>query len=215
MGVLTIRTVNVKEFCNRLKKLEIKANQPKQSQSSEKYRINHNIRAKEVRVIGQDGELIGIKSLKEALTIARDAELDLVEVAPNAAPPVCKLIDYSKFKYQLQKKEAEAKKNRTDNAAKEVKIRYCTDKGDLDTKLRQVRKFLGDGYKVKLSMSFKGREREFINLGKEKFDRIIEQLVDTANLEERPAFQGGQLYLMLSPLKKVPNKRAEEQKLAS
>jgi translation initiation factor IF-3 len=198
-----------------LNKSVIKINQPKQFQQSEKHRINNSIKAKEVRVIGEKGEQIGIKSIREALMLAQEADLDLVEVAPDASPPVCKLIDYSKFKYQLQKKEAEAKKNRTDNAAKELKIRYCTDKGDLDTKLRQARKFLTDGYKVKLSMAFKGREREFINLGKEKFNQIIQQLADVANIEENSSFQGGQLFIMLSPLKKGQGKQAEAQKLVS
>jgi translation initiation factor IF-3 len=198
-----------------LKNLGIKLNQPKPVQQTEKHRINGQIRAKEVRVIGANGEQIGIKPVREALILAQEAELDLVEVAPNASPPVCKLIDYGKFKYQLQKKEAEAKKNRTDNAAKELKVRYSTDKGDLDTRIKQARKFLADGYKVKFSMSFKGREREFINLGKEKFEQVIEQLAEVANIDERPSFQGGQLYVMLSPLKKTQGKRAEEHSLAS
>ena len=180
-------------------------------QQPEQHRINAKIKAKEVRIIGENGEQIGIKTIQEALTLAQEANLDLVEVAPNASPPVCKLIDYGKFKYRLQKKKAEAKKNRTDNTVKELKIRYCTDKGDLDTKIKQARKFLNDGYKVKFSMRFKGRERSFIHLGQEKLEQVVENLKDIANLEERSSFTGGQLYMILSPLKNKATQQLESQ----
>ncbi len=168
-------------------------------QPQEQYRINTKIKATEVRVIGESGEQIGIKPVVEALELAKEAGLDLVEVAANVSPPVCKIIDYGKFKYRLQKKEASARKNRTDNTVKELKLRYCTDTGDLETKLRQARKFLADGSKVKFSMRFRGRERAFTNLGQKKLDDIVKQLSDVANLEESSLLKGSQLHIVLGP----------------
>ncbi len=168
-------------------------------QPQEQYRINTKIRTKEVRLIGESGEQIGIIPVEQALVLAQEAGLDLVEVAANASPPVCKIIDYGKFKYRLQKKEASARKNRTDNAVKELKLRYCTDTGDLETKLRQARKFLTDGSKVKFSMRFRGRERAFTHLGKEKLDNIVKQLSEVANLEESSPLKGSQLHIVLAP----------------
>ena len=146
---------------------------PVQPQQSEVYQFNSKIKAKEVRVIDNNGQQLGIKPIQEALSLAQNAELDLVEVAPDASPPVCKIIDYGKFKYRLQKKEAEARKNRTDNAVKELKLRYCTDTGDLNTKLKHARRFLADGCKVKFSMRFRGRERAFMKLGNEKLEQVV------------------------------------------
>lgn len=168
-------------------------------EQSNQYRVNKRIRAKEVRVVDNDGEQVGIKPLQEAISLAQQAELDLVEVAPNASPPVCKIIDYGKFKYQLQKKEAQAKKNRTENSVKELKLRYCTDTGDLDTKLKHARKFLSDGCKVKFSMRFRGRERAFMKLGREKLDHIVERLSDVGNLDGNSNYNGSQLSIMLEP----------------
>lgn len=165
----------------------------------DKHRINKSIRADEVRVIGENGEQVGIKSLQEALMLAKEEELDLVEVASEASPPVCKLIDYGKFKYRLQKKEAEAKKNQTDNTVKELKVRYCTDSGDLNTKLKHARKFLSNGCKVKFSMRFRGRERAFVNLGQEKLEQIAKQLSDVANLDELSSQSKSQMHVLLTP----------------
>ena len=128
-------------------------------QRQDKHKTNERIKAQEVRVIDNNGEQVGIQPLQQALALATEKQLDLVEIAPQASPPVCKLIDYGKYKYQLQKKEAEAKKNQRDNAVKELKVRYCTDVGDLKTKLRHARSFLSDGNKVKFSMRFRGGRR--------------------------------------------------------
>ncbi|MGF1480762.1 MAG: translation initiation factor IF-3 [Cyanophyceae cyanobacterium] len=165
----------------------------------DKHCINKNIRADQVRVIDDSGQQVGVKPLQEALVLAREAELDLVEVAPEASPPVCKLIDYGKFKYRLQKREAEAKKKQTDNTVKELKVRYCTDSGDLNTKLKHARKFLANGCKVKFSMRFRGRERAFVNLGREKLEQIVQQLSDVANLDELSSQSKSQMHALLTP----------------
>ncbi len=165
----------------------------------EQYRINDRIRAEQVRVIDSEGEQVGIQPLQQALSLATEQRLDLVEIAPQASPPVCKLIDYGKFKYQLQKKEADAKKNQRDNAVKELKIRYCTDIGDLRTKLKQARGFLSNGNRVKFSMRFRGREKAFVHLGKEKLEQLVGQLSDVANIYESNLRGRGQVYITLSP----------------
>ena len=168
-------------------------------QQQDKHKTNNKIKADRVRVIDSSGEQVGILSLQEALNLAEEQKLDLVEIAPTASPPVCKIIDYGKFKYRLQKKEAEAKKNQTDNAIKELKIGYCTDKGDLDTKLRHARKFLSNGNKVKFSMRFRGREKAFVNLGKEKLEGIVKQLADVSNVDEINSRSKAQMHIILAP----------------
>ena len=165
----------------------------------EQHRINDRIRAEQVRVIDSNGEQVGIQPLQQALSLATEQRLDLVEIAPQASPPVCKLIDYGKFKYQLQKKEADAKKNQRDNAVKELKIRYRTDIGDLKTKLKQARGFLSSGNRVKFSMRFRGREKAFVHLGKEKLEQLVGQLSDVANIYESNLRGKGQVYITLSP----------------
>ena len=168
-------------------------------QNQDQHRINHKIRAQQVRVIDSNGEQVGIQPLQQALSLAEESQLDLVEIAPQAEPPVCKLIDYGKYKYQLQKKESEAKKKQTDNAVKELKIGYRTDIGDLKTKMRQARNFLSDGNRVKISMRFRGREKAFVHLGKEKLEQIVEQLSDVANVYERNLRSRSQVYITVSP----------------
>ena len=167
--------------------------------NQDQYRINDRIRAQQVRVIDGDGEQVGIQPLQQALSLAQERQLDLVEIAPQAEPPVCKLIDYGKFKYQLQKKESEAKKKQTDNAVKELKIGYRTEIGDLKTKMRQARNFLSSGNRVKISMRFRGREKAFVHLGKEKLEQIVEQLSDVANVYERNLRSRSQVYITVSP----------------
>jgi translation initiation factor IF-3 len=165
------------------------------------HRINDFITAKEVRVILPDGEQAGVLQIRDALQKAQELELDLVEVAPQAKPPVCKILDYGKFKYKEQKKEAEAKKNRTENTIKELRLRYRTDSGDLEVKLKHAREFLAEGDKVKFVMRFKGREAMYTDLGREKFDVIIQRLADVAVVDERsPAF-GRQIHITFAPAK--------------
>jgi len=178
-----------------------KGRRPFRDQPQDAHRINHKITAKEVRLIAGDGEQLGVMALRDALQAAEDADLDLMEVSPNANPPVCKLIDYGKFKYKEQKKETEAKKKRSEQQIKELRIRYRTDVGDLETKLKRAREFLEEGDKVKFSMRFKGREIMYIDLGRDKFDTIVERLADVATVDERSPQQGRQLFMTLAPLK--------------
>lgn len=165
------------------------------------HRINDFITAREVRVISATGEQLGVMQLRDALLKAQELELDLVEVAPTSKPPVCKILDYGKFKYKEQKKEAEAKKKRTETSLKEIRLRYRTDIGDLETKLKQARDFLAEGDKVKFSMRFKGREAMYLDLGREKFDTIVERLADVAAVDERSPIAGRQIHIVLSPVK--------------
>lgn len=173
----------------------------RQQQPPDAHRINSRIIAREVRVIGADGEQLGILGIRQALEAAEQAGLDLVEVAPQASPPVCRIMDYGKFKYREQKKEAEARKKRTETHVKELRLRYRTEKGDLETKLKHAREFLAEGDKVKFTMRFQGREVMFANLGMQKIDAIIEQLADISTVDERSPLTGRQFYVILAPLK--------------
>lgn len=165
------------------------------------HRINHRITAREVRLITDTGEQAGVLSLKDALTMAENVGLDLVEVSPEAKPPVCRLMDYGKFKYREQKKEAEARKKRFESETKELRIRYRTDVGDLETKLKQAREFLGEGHKVKFTMRFKGREAMYVELGVEKFQQIIDRLGDVGVIDDRSPPFGRQIHITFSPAK--------------
>lgn len=165
------------------------------------HKINDRITSHQVRLILDGGEQKGVVLLKQALELAQEAGLDLVEVSPNADPPVCKLMDYGKFKYREQKKEAEAKKKRSETSTKELRIRYRTDVGDLETKLKKARGFLEEGDKVKFSMRFRGREIMYQNLGVEKFNSIVEELADIAAVDERSPVAGRQIYIVLAPNK--------------
>lgn len=165
-------------------------NQLPQQQSSEKEaRINRRIRAREVRLIGADGSQLGIVTLTQALEIAEEEGLDLVEVAPDSKPPVCRVMDYGKFKYQKKKRQAEAKKRQVQVVLKEVKIRYKTDEHDLQTKVNQARRFLGEGNKVKFVMFFKGREVQFAELGYHVMEKVAAELMDVAVLERPPRME--------------------------
>jgi translation initiation factor IF-3 len=165
------------------------------------HRINELITAKEVRVISSTGEQLGILNTRDALAKAQELELDLVEVAPQAKPPVCKILDYGKFKYKEQKKEAEARKNRSETTTKELRLRYRTDIGDLELKIRQAREFLAEGDKVKFVMRFKGREAMYIDLGREKLDQIQQSLADVAIVDERSPNSGRQIFVTFAPAK--------------
>lgn len=165
------------------------------------HRINGRIVAREVRVISDTGEQLGILSIRDALAAAERVELDLVEVSPNSTPPVCKIMDYGKFKYKEQKKAAEAKKHRTETETKELRIRYSTDSGDLETKLKQARDFIEEGNKVKFSMRFRGREVTYVNLGAQKFNTIAERLQDIAIIDERSPSTGRQIHIVFAPSK--------------
>ncbi len=158
-------------------------------QTDKEARINRRIRAKEVRLIGADGSQLGIVSLTQALELADEVGQDLVEVAPDSRPPVCRIMDYGKFKYQKKKRQAEAKKRQVQVVLKEVKIRYKTDEHDLGTKVTQARRFLMEGNKVKFVMFFRGREVQFAELGYHVMEKVAAEMLDVAVLERPPRME--------------------------
>jgi translation initiation factor IF-3 len=157
------------------------------------------IRAREVRVIGPDGEHVGILPLDEALALATSHGLDLVEVSPDAEPPVCKIIDYGKFRYQQDKRGREAKKKQHVTQIKEVRMRPKTEENDFQIKSRQIRRFLEEGNKAKVSMRFRGREHEHAQLGQQKLERLMLDMQDVANVEQTPQMEGRVITLVLAP----------------
>jgi translation initiation factor IF-3 len=161
--------------------------------------INEKIRAPQVRVIGADGSQLGIIPIEKALQLAAEAQLDLVEVAPNAEPPVCKIMDYGKFKYQQNKRSQEAKKKASVIQVKEVKIRPKTDDHDLEFKIRHIRRFLAQKDKAKVTMLFRGREIVYSDLGLKILERVLEALQDEVVVEQRPKMEGRNLVMVLAP----------------
>lgn len=174
---------------------------PRRQIPEDAHRINRRITASEVRLISDSGEQLGVVPIRQALTMAEESGLDLVEVAPNAAPPVCRLMDYGKFKYREQKKAAEARKHRSETTIKELRVRYITDKGDLDVKLKKAREFLAEGDKVKFNMRFRGREIMYQDMGIAKLAAIVEALADVATVDERSPSGGRQIFVTLAPIK--------------
>jgi translation initiation factor IF-3 len=168
------------------------------------YRVNRQIRAKEVRLIDQDGKQIGIMPLQDALRIAEERGLDLVEIAPNANPPVCKLLDYGKFLYELKKKEKEARKKQKEHSmeVKDMNLSLRIDEHDLKVKLKHMREFLEDGDKVRVRIRFRGRENTHPELGDKLVSRIVEELSDCGQLEGPPKKEGNFLTFALLPKKK-------------
>ena len=161
--------------------------------------MNEKIRALEVRVIGHDGQQLGIIPVRKALELAALEHLDLVEVAPNADPPVCKIMDYGKFKYQQNKRSQEAKKKQTVIQVKEVKIRPKTDEHDLQVKIRHIKRFLGQKDKAKVTMLFRGREIAYSDQGVKVLDRIKEELKEEIVIEQQPRMEGRNLIMILAP----------------
>ena len=165
-------------------------------------RRNDQIRAREVRVIGAEGEQIGILPKLEALALAKEAGLDLVEVAANAEPPVCRIMDFGKFKYEQQQKKKEAKRNQSVVQIKEIKVRPKTDDHDYETKLRHIRRFLEDGERCKVTVFFRGREIVHKDRGHTILDRVIEDTRDVGKVEQEPCAEGRTLQMLLMPLPK-------------
>lgn len=174
-------------------------------------RINDRIRAREVRLIGQDGAQLGMKTLPEALSIARAAELDLVEVAGNANPPVCRIMDYGKFRYEQSRKERDSRKNQHVVELKEVRIRPKIDDHDLETKGRQAAKFLDHGDKVKLTVLFRGREMAHPDLGKALLDQLIEQLKANGTVEQTPRLEGRAMTAIMNPVRAKMSQHEKEE----
>jgi translation initiation factor IF-3 len=161
--------------------------------------VNDGIRARELRVIGSDGEQLGVKSKSDALQIAEAANLDLVLVSPNANPPVARIMDYGKFRFDQQKREREARKNQKVVSLKEVRLSPSIDENDFQTKLRNARKFLEKGDKVKASIRFKGRAITHKEIGQRVLDRLASELTDIATIESHPKMDGRSMFLMLAP----------------
>ena len=159
--------------------------------------INEQIRDKEVRVISEDGEQLGVMSAKDALKMAREAELDLVKIAPTAKPPVCKIIDYGKYKYEQTRKEKEAKKKQKVTEVKEIRLSPNIDVNDLNTKANQARKFLSKGDKVKVALRFRGREMAHMGLSKQILDDFYSRVEDVAVIEKPAKLEGRNMIMFL------------------
>ncbi|MEE4461568.1 translation initiation factor IF-3 [Azotobacter chroococcum] len=164
--------------------------------------INENISAREVRLIGVDGEQIGIVSIDEALRVAEEAKLDLVEISADAVPPVCRIMDYGKHLFEKKKQVAAAKKNQKQVQIKEIKFRPGTEEGDYQVKLRNLVRFLCEGDKAKVSLRFRGREMAHQELGMELLKRVETDLVEYGAVEQHPKMEGRQLIMVIAPKKK-------------
>lgn len=173
-------------------------------------RINHRIRVPEIRVIGADGEMLGVMDTKQALYKARDMGLDLVEINPKANPPVCKILDYGKFKYDEKKRKSETKRKQSIVEVKEVKLRPKTDDHDLAFKARAARKFIESGNKVKCTVRFRGREITHPQKAREQLVWIQGQCEDIANVEVRPAMEGRTMTMIMAPKPAIMQKLAED-----
>ena len=163
--------------------------------------INEQIRDREVRVIGADGEQVGVMSSKEALALAREADLDLIKIAPTAKPPVCKIADYGKYRYELARKEKEAKKKQKVIDVKEVRLSPNTEENDINTKATSARKFLAKGDRVKVTLRFRGREMAHVQSSKHILDDFAERLSDVAVVEKAPKLEGRSMTMFLAEKK--------------
>ncbi|MBI5454331.1 MAG: translation initiation factor IF-3 [Deltaproteobacteria bacterium] len=163
-------------------------------------RINRNIRVPQVRVIDAEGNQLGVMATKDALASAEGQGLDLVEIAATATPPVCRIMDYGKYKYQLSKKAKDAKKKQTVIQVKEMKLRGKTEEHDFQFKIRNIRRFLGEGDKVKVSIIFKGREITHTDLGMSMLKRVAEEIKDIASVEAPPKLEGRNMSMLVAPL---------------
>ncbi len=162
-------------------------------------RINREIKSKEVRLINYNGENLGVVSITEALKIAQEVGLDLIEISPQVTPPVCKVLDYGKYKYEMQKKKNEAKKNQKVVNIKELKLRPMIDTHDYEVKVKQAKKFLEQGDKVKFTMRYKGREMSANDMGKEILNRLVEDLEGIGKVDSAPKLEGKQMFMIVSP----------------
>lgn len=164
--------------------------------------MNESIRDKEVRLVSDEGEQLGIVPLKRAMEIAMESKKDLVKVAPNAKPPVCRIMDYGKFKYEQQKKEKEAKKKQKQITIKEIRLSLNIESHDLETKAKLARKFLQSGDRVKVSLRFRGRQLGHTNLGVGVIENFVELVADSGAIEKRPKMEGRSMVAFLAPVDK-------------
>jgi translation initiation factor IF-3 len=177
-------------------------------------RVNESIRAKEVRLVGPDGDQIGIKPIEEALDLAEEMDLDLVEVAPQAQPPVCKIMDYGKYRYEQTVKMKEARKKQAVVVYKEMKLRPKIDRHDYDIKKRHIERFLNSGYKVKVTIMFRGREMSHTELGQHLLQQLAEELEGLGVVETQPKLDGRNMQMIMapvSPAKKDGGKNAQDE----
>ena len=172
-------------------------------------RVNEMIRIREVRVIDDEGQQLGVMPTVEALALAQEKGLDLVEVAPTAAPPVCRILDYGQYKYELQKRDREAKRKQKSQTFKEIRLRVKIDVNDLRTKARRAAEFLDEGDRVKVTVQFRGREMTHANLGRDLLVRASEMLVEHGTIERQPLMEGRNLYIVMAPLEKRTEKKGE------
>lgn len=168
-------------------------------QKEEGNKINHRIDAREVRLIGANGENIGVVPTRQALAMAEEANLDLVEISPDAKPPVAKILDYGKFKFQEQKRAAEARKKQKVIEIKEIKMRPMIDDHDYDVKMKAIKRFFEDGDKVKITLRFRGREMAHQELGHKLLNRVKADTVEIAKVESEPRFEGRQIVMVIAP----------------
>jgi translation initiation factor IF-3 len=170
--------------------------------ATKKHRLNDEITVGKVRLIDTDGEQVGVVTIEEALQAARDATQDLVEIVPNGEPPVCRVMDYGKFLFELKKTKQAAKKKQKQVHIKEIKFRPGTGEGDYQVKLRNLIRFLEDGDKTKVTMRFRGREHAHRELGLELLERVERDLAEYGQIEQKPAMEGRQMVMVLGPKKK-------------
>ncbi|MBE6030014.1 MAG: translation initiation factor IF-3 [Clostridiales bacterium] len=161
--------------------------------------INEEIRDKELRVIDTDGTMLGIMSRDEALALATEKKLDLVNISPNANPPVCKILDYGKYRYELQKREKEAKKKQKTMEVKEIRLSTFIEEHDIEVKAKTAIKFLKAGDKVKVSLRFRGRERDYVAKGQDVMNKFAEVVSEVGNVEKKPEFEGRSLIMVVAP----------------
>ncbi len=169
--------------------------------SASDYRINEDIRVREVRLIGPDGQNVGVVPIGEALRIAQEASLDLVEVAPNSDPPVCRVLDYGKFLYEKAKKDREARKAQTRIEIKEIRLRPKTSDHHRSFKIRDARRWLGEGKKVRVRIRFRGREISYPEIALEDLQSIAKDLADIGAIEQAPSMEGRTIFMLISPAK--------------
>lgn len=174
-------------------------------------RVNQKIRAREVRVISSDGKQLGVMPTSQALGLAQQEGVDLVEIAPNANPPVCKVVEYGKFKYEQEKREREARKHQHADKLKEIKLRLNIDDHDYETKLKHMRDFLEDGMKVKVSLFFRGREMAHVEYGNELMQRVLRDLTGVCHVEVPPRAMGRSIHMMLGPVRGAGQKNKQQQ----
>lgn len=170
--------------------------------TEKKPRVNDEIRSYEVRLIDAEGEQRGVVSIQEARKLTEEAGLDLVEVSPEAKPPVCRIMDYGKFKFQMSKRKAAAKKKQKQIQIKEIKIRPGTEEADYQVKLRNIMKFLEQGDKAKVTVRFRGREMAHPELGMQLLQKMLKELEENSTVEQHPKFEGRQIVMVLGPKKK-------------